>query len=350
MKEMSLYHHKTQFSQQTHQLSMDALYCEEEQWDELNTIKCHTDEETSHSPQMLLEEDLFWEDEELSNLLSKEHENKLCNILVDNPSMAESRHDAIEWMLQVVGHYSFSALTAALAVNYFDKFLFSFQSHADKPWMIQLSAVSCLSLAAKVEETQVPLLLDLQVEECKYIFEAKTIQRMEILVLSTLKWKMNPVTPLSFLDFIIRRLGLVDRLSWEFLNKCERLLVAVISNCRFTCYLPSEMATATMLEVISNLRPSTLLEFQEQLLTILGINKDKVEDCCRIIKEVASTVHLNSSNKRRLTSLPGSPKGVMDVSFSSDSSNESWAFASSSSVTSSPESHPPLPKKCRRDV
>ncbi|KAF6170245.1 hypothetical protein GIB67_035350 [Kingdonia uniflora] len=74
--------------------------------------------------------------------------------------------------------------------------------------MTQLVIVACLSLAAKVEETQVPLLLDLQVEETKYVFEAKTIQRMELLVLSKLHWKMNPVTPLLFVDHIIRWLGL----------------------------------------------------------------------------------------------------------------------------------------------
>ncbi|PPR98160.1 hypothetical protein GOBAR_AA22513 [Gossypium barbadense] len=65
---------------------------------------------------------------------------------------------------------------------------------------------------SKVEETQVPLLLDLQAEETKYVLEAKTIQRMEILVLSSLQWKMNPITPFSFLDYITRRLGIKDYL------------------------------------------------------------------------------------------------------------------------------------------
>ncbi|KAH7855864.1 hypothetical protein Vadar_029836 [Vaccinium darrowii] len=48
-------------------------------------------------------------------------------------------------------------------------------------------------------ETQVPLLLELQVKESKYVFEAKTVERMELLVLSALEWKMNPVTPLLFI-------------------------------------------------------------------------------------------------------------------------------------------------------
>lgn len=63
----------------------------------------------------------------------------------------------------------------------------------------------------------------------KYVFEAKTIQRMELLVLSTLQWRMNPVTPISFFDHIVRRLGLKTHLHWEFLYRCEHLLLSVIA-------------------------------------------------------------------------------------------------------------------------
>lgn len=68
-----------------------------------------------------------------------------------------------------------------------------------------------------------------QVEGAKYVFETKAIQRMELLVLSTLEWKMHPVTPISFLDHIIRRLGLKTSLHWEFLKRCERLLLTLVS-------------------------------------------------------------------------------------------------------------------------
>ena len=68
-------------------------------------------------------------------------------------------------------------LTVVLAVNYVDRFLSSSCFQRDRPWMSQLAAATCLSLAAKVDEIDVPLLLDLQVEETKYALEAKTILR-----------------------------------------------------------------------------------------------------------------------------------------------------------------------------
>ncbi|KAK6130866.1 hypothetical protein DH2020_035384 [Rehmannia glutinosa] len=332
----------------------DALYCAEEHWENGDLI-LHTNcliegegDNTSVDWSLnhkhfaeLLEQDL-WEDEELSFLLNKEQENEMYNGFEENPSLAKARGEAVEWMLKVIGYYSFSAVTAVLAVNYLDRFLHSFKSHGEKkPWMTQLAAVACLSLAAKVEETQVPLLLDFQVEESKYVFESKTIQRMEILILSTLQWKMNPVTPLSFLEYIAKRL----KFNREFLRRCECLLLSVVSDCRFMCYLPSALATATMLYVISSLEPCIGVEYQDQLQAILGIKKDKVEDCCRLIQEVATSVHFYSSNKRKSGSMPDSPKGVVDVCFSSDSSNDSnWGMGSIASVSSSPE---PLSKKIK---
>ncbi|KAF3446611.1 hypothetical protein FNV43_RR11791 [Rhamnella rubrinervis] len=335
-------------------LLLDALYCSEEHLEEevrgdFFQEEEEVDESYNYSSNtyktsfpIILEQDLFWENEELISLLSKEQQNELHATLQTDLSLAEARRDAVEWMFKVIAYYSFSALTAVLAVDYLDRFVVSFHFQKEKPWMIQLTAVACLSLAAKVEETQVPLLLDLQVEESKYVFEAKTIKRMELLVLSTLQWKMNPVTPLSFLDYITRRLGLKDHLSWEFLRRCERIILSVISDYRFLSFLPSAVATATMLHVVNSIEPCLQFEYQNQLLGILGIEKDKVEDCCKLILELVSVNLGNQSNKRKFGSMPGSPNGVMDVSFSSDSSNDSWALASS--VSSSPE---PLYKKSR---
>ncbi|XP_057505398.1 cyclin-D3-1-like isoform X2 [Actinidia eriantha] len=293
---------------------LDALYCEEEHWEEVREDYFGEEERESYyidditpNPLPLLEQDLFWEEEELASLLSKEQPNPSYNYFETNPSLDFARREAIEWVLK-----------------------------REKPWMSQLAAVACLSLAAKVEETHVPLLLDLQVEETKYAFEAKTIQRMEILVLSTLQWKMNPVTPLSFLDHITRRLGFKNNLCWEFLRRCESLILCLVSDSRFMCYLPSVLASATMLHIINSIKPCFALDCQIKFLGTLGIDKGKVEDCYKLILESESTFS-HRSNKRKfgLGSMPGSPNGVVDVCFSSDSSNDSWAVAAS--VSSSPE-------------
>ncbi|XP_057779581.1 cyclin-D3-1-like [Salvia miltiorrhiza] len=284
---------------------VDALYCHEQVDNYYNT--------PSGSPSLQQHDD----DQELTSLLHKEQEWQLHLQGADHPSTLE----AVHWMLKVVHYYSFSALTALLAVNYLHRFLHTFKSDGEKPWMTQLAAVACISLAAKVEETHVPLLLDLQVEDSNYVFESKTIQRMEILVLSTLEWKMNPVTPLSFLDCIAKKLGFFTHISSEFLRRCHCLLLSLLSDCRFMRYPASALATATMLYVISGVEPTIGVQHRDQLIGILGISKDKVESCCRLIEEVSTGTGAGlfySCNKRK---LPGSPKGVVDVCFSSDDSS-----------------------------
>ncbi|KAH7518025.1 hypothetical protein FEM48_Zijuj09G0126800 [Ziziphus jujuba var. spinosa] len=357
-----------------HSLLLDVLYCEEEKWEVEeegglleeqssdilynNSSFINNDDDDNNGkraslfPLLLLEQDLFWEDEELLSLFSKEKQQQnnsvsLVNIVENDLSLLLARREAVEWMLKVNAYYGFTALTAILAINYFDGFLSSLHFQRDKPWMIQLVAVTCLSLAAKVEETQVPLLLDLQ--DTKYVFEAKTIQRMELLVLSTLQWKMHPVTPLSFLDHIIRRLGLKTHLHWEFLRLCE--------HSRFMGYLPSVLATATMMRIIDHVEPCNAMEYQNQLLGVLKTSKEKVEDCYSLIVESSSMGYnyannnygsSNNQQKRKHDEdIPGSPSGLVDAIFSvdRDSSNDSWSnIGSSSSLYSCPE---PLFKKAR---
>ncbi|PNX69666.1 cyclin-d3-1-like protein, partial [Trifolium pratense] len=98
---------------------------------------------------------------------------------------------------------------------------------------------------------------------------------MELLILSTLKWKMHPVTPHSFLDHIIRRLGLKTNLHWEFLRRCENLLLSLLLDSRFVGCVPSVLATATMLHVIDQIEQSDdgVEDYKNQLLNVLKISK-----------------------------------------------------------------------------
>lgn len=327
---------------------LDSLYCEEEvgiesleQEDELVDVKGQNFG--------FLEQDLYWDDEELVSLFSKEKQTHLFSC--ENGKQIEhacvARGEVVDWMLKVKAHYGFSALTAVLSINFFDRFMLSsLNFQEDKPWMIHLAAVTCVSLAAKVDEVQVPLLLDLQVEDSKYVFEAKTIQRMELLVMSTLEWRMNPVTPLSFLDHTTRRLGLNPDLQWEFFKKCEDLILSVVADWRSVRYLPSALATSTMLHIIHQVEPFNAIEYQHQLLSILKTTKEQINECYGVIMNISNTCWTKNYHKRKYNETsPTSPTGVIDASFSfSDTSNDSWE-SSGSSVCSSP--HQPFSKKIR---
>ncbi|KAF3794308.1 Cyclin-D3-1 [Nymphaea thermarum] len=324
------------------------LYCAENGWDEEDNSQEESFSLCSPAPllQNLLNEQLSQERDELVCLASKEKSQKRLSLdyiesLTNDHLFASTRKEAVEWILSVIAHYSFTTHTAVLSVNFLDRFLSTLQFQGEKPWMTQLAAVTCLSLGAKVEETQVPFLLDLQVEETKYVFEAKTIQRMELLVLSALEWKMHPVTPLSFIYYVVRKLGLSNHQHWEFFIRCEQLLLSLIRDYRFVHYAPAIIASSIMLSVISQLESSNPTEYENQLLSVMEISmltpsifkmkQEEVRECLQLIKDAALLEHIRGQ-KRKLPSLPGSPRGVFDAYFNSDSTNDSWASSSSSSL------------------
>ncbi|KAK4360647.1 hypothetical protein RND71_019599 [Anisodus tanguticus] len=319
-------------------LNLDSLLCEENQFEDEDLEERVIKNVKKTSP--LLECDLFWEDNEVETLLLKEKENLLdFYSLISDGFLVGLRKECLEWMFSVVDHYGFTALTAVLAVNYFDRFVISGVCfHKDnKPWMSQLVAVACLSIAAKVEEIQVPLLLDFQVANAKSVFEAKTIQRMELLVLSTLQWKMNPVTPFSFIDHIMRRFGLMTNLHLEFLKRCENLILGIIYDSRLLHYPPSIIATATMCYVINEIEPCNAMDYLNQLMCVLKVRKDSLDECHDLILELMGIPgsKICQTHKRKCDSVLGSPNGVIDAYFSCESSNDSWVVASS--VSSFPE-------------
>ncbi|CAD5336095.1 unnamed protein product [Arabidopsis thaliana] len=327
---------------------LDGLYCEEETGfveedldDDGDLDFLEKSDESVVKFQFLPLLDMFlWDDDEILSLISKENETNPCfgEQILDG-FLVSCRKEALDWVLRVKSHYGFTSLTAILAVNYFDRFMTSIKLQTDKPWMSQLVAVASLSLAAKVEEIQVPLLLDLQVEEARYLFEAKTIQRMELLILSTLQWRMHPVTPISFFDHIIRRFGSKWHQQLDFCRKCERLLISVIADTRFMRYFPSVLATAIMILVFEELKPCDEVEYQSQITTLLKVNQEKVNECYELLLE-------HNPSKKRMMNLvdQDSPSGVLDFD---DSSNSSWNVSTTASVSSSSSSPEPLLKRRR---
>ncbi|CAN1192454.1 CYCD3-1, partial [Linum perenne] len=143
--------HSPELSDSDDLTSVSYLYCDEDRFEEtdegevldpLDRLSFHDDDD---------------DDEELCSLFVKERSVELKKV-ARSPA---ARRRAVEWIVKVNSHYGFSTLTAVLAINYLDRFIAG--PCYEKPWTIQLVAVGCLSLAAKVEETYVPLLLDLQV-------------------------------------------------------------------------------------------------------------------------------------------------------------------------------------------
>ncbi|KAK9678508.1 hypothetical protein RND81_11G216300 [Saponaria officinalis] len=309
--------------------SLDDLHCEELHWNDMADYDYDDDNFGSFEE----------EEAHFMSLISKEKNTHISeNVLELNTFFLKKvRREILVWMKRVSSHHNFTLITLVLAINYFDRFVLKNGFQRERPWVTQLVAISCLSLASKFEETHAPLLLDLQVD-CKYIFEAKTIKRMELLILSTLKWNMNAVIPFSYFPHLIKWFNLKNHLHWEILTKFESLILSAISDPRYLYYATSVIATVTMIQTLKELGLWKTLQHQIHLIDTFKLNKEKVEECHKFMKEMSS----NDKTRKRKCCYSGknSPTRVLDLDIS-DTSKESLSI---SSRTSSDQN---VPKKCR---
>ncbi|KAF8729858.1 hypothetical protein HU200_017317 [Digitaria exilis] len=172
--------------------------------------------------------------------------------------LAALRRDAVDRIWKVTEHYNFAPLTAVLSVNYLDRFLSTFELPEGRPWMAQLLAVSCLSLASKMEETFVPLPLDLQVLEKNFVFEGRTLKRMELLVLGTLKWRMHAVTACSFIEYFLHKLSDLGAPSLLARSRSSDLILNTAKGAEFAVFRPSEVAASVALAAMGEYRSSVI--------------------------------------------------------------------------------------------
>ncbi|KAL6179376.1 hypothetical protein ACLB2K_050891 [Fragaria x ananassa] len=225
-----------------------------------------------------------------------------------------ARNEAVDWIRKANAHFSFGPLCQYLSVSYLDRFLSAYETPNGKAWTMQLLAVACLSLAAKMDEIDVPLSLDLQVAESKYVFEARTIQRMELLVLSTLRWRMQSVTPFSFIDSFLLKLNEDQIPPKASTFKAVQLILSTTKGIDFLEFKPSEVAAAVAISVAGE---SKALDHTETAISVLiqhvDLEKERVVKCVNLIQEVGLMSGVFKYGSGSVHSVPQSPIGVLDV-------------------------------------
>ncbi|KAL1538509.1 cyclin-D5-1-like isoform X2 [Salvia divinorum] len=150
------------------------------------------------------------------------------------------RRDAVDWILVRTVHFGFHCRTAYLSLFYLDRFLSRRSVDEEKPWAMRLLSIACLSLAAKLEERVAPSLSEYDSDG--YSFGGDVIQRMELLVLNTLEWKMNCITPFTYLNYF------ATLFSSEFrLNRAVELIMSIMAEIDVTDHRPSVVAAAAVL-------------------------------------------------------------------------------------------------------
>uniref|UniRef100_A0A803PEB4 B-like cyclin n=1 Tax=Cannabis sativa TaxID=3483 RepID=A0A803PEB4_CANSA len=161
--------------------------------------------------------------------------------------LKSARLDAVEWIFNTRAVFGFHYRTAYLSVTYFDRFISRRYIDNGKMWAIRLLSVACLSLAAKMEECNVPILSEFPTTD--YDFKSDMIQRMELMVLSTLEWKLGSITPFTYLNYFINKFC-GDSRPKGLVSSAVQLIVAVAKEATLMDTRSSIIAAAAVLAAL----------------------------------------------------------------------------------------------------
>ncbi|KAK7291060.1 hypothetical protein RIF29_05924 [Crotalaria pallida] len=278
--------------------SMSTLLCQE---NEICLEGDVVDEEYSFIPLQKQNYGVFSDDEYMAIFIEREISfgfKKDDESLVFEDWIKRDRIDAINWILKTKATLGFHLQTAYLSVSYFDRFLSKRSIDSNKHWAIQLLSVACLSLAAKMEECHVPLLSEFQLED--YCFESKSIQRMELAVLSTLEWNMAVVTPLAFLPYFITKLC-KDPPPSHFLSKTMQLIFILMKEVNLMDHRPSVIAAAATLVAMDQQLAMEALELKmSSIQQSISVDPKDIFECYNLIqtlsKDKDKLIHSSSSS------------------------------------------------------
>ncbi|XP_058195239.1 putative cyclin-D6-1 isoform X2 [Rhododendron vialii] len=244
------------------------------------------------------------------------------------------RREAVSFILKAQFSCNFDPFIPYLAISYIDRFI-SKQEILRNRWMVKLLTISCLSIAAKMKNTEL-LLSDLQRDDEGFISDAKSIRRMELLVLSTLNWRMRPVTPFSFLHFFLSSFELRHPLSIESLkDRASEFIFKSHYEMKVLEYKPSIIAASALLCASQVLFPMEFPCFRAAIASCEYVNKEKLLSCLAMMEETEAT-DTDESQFDAVASGTKTPVSVLDrLLCCTPTQSETTATSSGTMITES---------------
>jgi len=263
----------------------------------------------------------------MSSVLPSTPQNSINS---QSPQHSQWRPKICEWCYRVIDHFQYDRKVVSIAMDYFDRFLLlhpSVENMSSREY--QLSAMTCLYIAMKlhasseitpssfVDATSIngktgnvkrkgkPRLRSF-VELSRGQFSETDIIDMEKVVLDTLQWKVNPVTPMCFVSYLLhlipqppcsKRTSKHDRfddsnLAMHVLHEMSRYLTELAiclpgttsyfnpNKSTDQVFAPSSMAYASILLSMDMISDSALP---------LRIRRKFLESCARLSLEAGSS-------------------------------------------------------------
>ncbi|XP_042210995.1 G2/mitotic-specific cyclin S13-7-like [Homarus americanus] len=163
--------------------------------------------------------------------------------MADQPQVTEyMRCTLVHWLIKVNHQLNFGPETVFVAVNLADRFLAVTPLAQD---CLQLLGVGALFVAAKMEECVFPSISKL-VTICGGMYKHHHFRRIEVLILSKLKFALYTPTSWYFLDHLALKAVMVGTIDRRVMSVSRYVAETCLSSYRVTQYLPSVQAGASL--------------------------------------------------------------------------------------------------------
>lgn len=151
--------------------------------------------------------------EKINVMINQEKTTYVCRDYMKDPvsrninSVTEvneiCREKIVGWYFQVVDYYHIDREAVAISISYLDRFLS--MNHCDKK-KFKLAASTALYLAVKINEPNKADIMKVLPRLSRKEFCFERIKKMEIAMLKSLSWRLNPPTPGLFVQLILELL------------------------------------------------------------------------------------------------------------------------------------------------
>ncbi|KAG5377523.1 hypothetical protein IGI04_042119 [Brassica rapa subsp. trilocularis] len=208
------------------------------------------------------------------------HGDKFIEFLVSK-KLTDARSQTVQWLIQTRNRLNLSFETIFCAASCFDRFVYATICNEWSKWMVELVAVTSLSIASKFNEVSSPSLEDFQMEGLNHMFHHKTVLEMELIVLKALEWRVNSVTSFSFSQILVTTIGMGG--GDIMMNRITDHLLDDLCDLKMLAYAPSAVAVAVVLGFLEE--KAALEENLGKIMNLFGEeHKVSVAKCINVMK------------------------------------------------------------------
>jgi len=168
----------------------------------------------------------------------------------------EKRRQLATWFIEIMKFLHFQHNTIAVALNIFDRFLAARTQLLLSNYQFQLAAIACLYISVKINE-QVVLMPSQLSDISKGLFSSTEIEQMEFQILTSLDWRVNPPTALSFVKEYLKLFiatGSINTNEWDAINKlASEQIFHAIQDSEFVGFSASGLALTAICNATTEL-------------------------------------------------------------------------------------------------